>query len=211
MPREVKLHPGDFLYCPRGTLHEAMSETEDTLHLTLGLMVRTWAEFMIEALADVALRDPVFRSSLPSTYATGTVNIGEFHATYRLLLERFALQSKPLQILGHLAESFIISRPRLAILETPAGQITLDCIVGCHVGLIYSLSSHGRYGTLLCEDVKINFPIEALAAVAFAMNTRAFAVRELPGSISDEVRLLLVKRLVEVGFVCRQNGDSSIS
>ena len=61
------LRPGDLFYCPRGTPHDAKSAQEASVHISLGAKVNTWAELMLEMVADVALRDPAFRESLPTS------------------------------------------------------------------------------------------------------------------------------------------------
>ncbi|MEJ1976744.1 MAG: cupin domain-containing protein [Acetobacteraceae bacterium] len=44
--QEFTLHAGDMLYCPRGLIHAAHSTDESSLHITCGLMARTWADLI---------------------------------------------------------------------------------------------------------------------------------------------------------------------
>ena len=41
---DVALQPGDTLYLPRGWLHQAVTSSTDSLHLTVGVNVYTWIE-----------------------------------------------------------------------------------------------------------------------------------------------------------------------
>lgn len=60
------LEAGQCLYVPRGTSHRAPNHgTEPSLHITVGILVQTWAEFMLEAVAEASLRIPEMRHSLP--------------------------------------------------------------------------------------------------------------------------------------------------
>lgn len=60
------LEAGECLYVPRGTSHRAPNHgTEPSLHITVGILVQTWAEFMLEAVAEASLRIPEMRRSLP--------------------------------------------------------------------------------------------------------------------------------------------------
>ncbi|MFH9610238.1 cupin domain-containing protein [Streptomyces sp. NPDC017448] len=65
---DTTLRPGDVLYLPRGWLHSAQARGEVSVHLTLGVHVRTryaLAEQLVRAaLADLA-DDPSMRRSLP--------------------------------------------------------------------------------------------------------------------------------------------------
>ncbi|TIX51389.1 cupin domain-containing protein [Alteraurantiacibacter aquimixticola] len=60
------LEPGQCLYVPRGLAHRALTEGDEaSLHITVGILVQTWAEFMLEAVAEASLRIPQMRQSLP--------------------------------------------------------------------------------------------------------------------------------------------------
>ncbi|MBH5323263.1 cupin domain-containing protein [Aurantiacibacter sediminis] len=69
-PGELKetfiLQPGECLYVPRGTAHRAPNHgDEPSLHITVGILHQTWAEFMLEAVGEATLRIPEMRHSLP--------------------------------------------------------------------------------------------------------------------------------------------------
>ncbi len=60
------LETGQCLYVPRGTAHRALTHgDEPSLHITVGILVQTWADFMLEAVAEASLRIPEMRQSLP--------------------------------------------------------------------------------------------------------------------------------------------------
>lgn len=60
------LEAGECLYVPRGTSHRAPNHgSEPSLHITVGILSQTWADFMLEAVAEASLRIPEMRQSLP--------------------------------------------------------------------------------------------------------------------------------------------------
>lgn len=60
------LETGQCLYVPRGTAHRALTHgDEPSLHITVGILAQTWADFMLEAVAEASLRIPEMRHSLP--------------------------------------------------------------------------------------------------------------------------------------------------
>ena len=62
------LEEGQCLYVPRGTAHRALTHGDQpSLHITVGILVQTWADFMLEAVAEASLRIPELRHSLPRT------------------------------------------------------------------------------------------------------------------------------------------------
>ncbi len=73
---EADLRPGDFLYIPRGFLHEAKANEDLSLHLTLGLYPRRWIQVLKKALDDAGeaaenalLRETATAESVPALHA----------------------------------------------------------------------------------------------------------------------------------------------
>jgi len=64
---EFDIAPGDFLYIPRGVLHEACTAAESSLHLTLSLETVTWRDLFSELLT----MDSRFRETLPLNFLNG--------------------------------------------------------------------------------------------------------------------------------------------
>ncbi len=54
--QEFTLNPGDCLYLPRGIMHDAENAGgEPSLHITVGMITKTWADLMLEAVSELAL------------------------------------------------------------------------------------------------------------------------------------------------------------
>lgn len=64
---ELVMNPGDVLYVPRGLMHDAVNADTDgpSLHITTGILVKTWADFLLEAVSEAALKSPALRAALP--------------------------------------------------------------------------------------------------------------------------------------------------
>ncbi|HEV2866695.1 MAG TPA: cupin domain-containing protein [Allosphingosinicella sp.] len=64
------LSAGDCVYIPRGLMHDAENVGEEpSLHITVGLITKTWADLMLEAISELALGEPDFRRSLPPGFS----------------------------------------------------------------------------------------------------------------------------------------------
>lgn len=59
--QEVILKPGDLLYIPRGCGHEAVATHHPSLHLTVGVYVKTY----IDLLNELSFYEPSLRQALP--------------------------------------------------------------------------------------------------------------------------------------------------
>ena len=98
--REFTLHAGDLFYCPRGLYHSARSTDEASLHITLGLIGKTWADVMIEAVSAACLASPAFRANLPVGFANPGFDTTQAAATFRTLVDTFAREAQLAPILG---------------------------------------------------------------------------------------------------------------
>ena len=61
---EVELNPGDLLYLPKGVYHDALSSTENCLHLSYGTTQPTGLDFM-RWVVDGLDEAPLFRKPMP--------------------------------------------------------------------------------------------------------------------------------------------------
>ena len=108
--REFTLHSGDLFYCPRGLFHSARSTDENSLHITLGLIGKTWADVMIEAVSEICLATPALRANLPVGYATPGFDLRAVAAKFRSEFEAVAREVQFAPILERIAEDFVTSR-----------------------------------------------------------------------------------------------------
>jgi bifunctional lysine-specific demethylase and histidyl-hydroxylase NO66 len=109
---EFILGPGDCAYIPRGLMHDAdTAGNEPSLHAAIGLITRTWADLMLEAVSEVALREPAFRNSLPAGYARSDFDRTAARATMAELATILARELRLDPALDLLADTFVKTRP----------------------------------------------------------------------------------------------------
>ncbi len=63
MVLDMEMRPGDFLYIPRGCLHEAKANDELSLHVTIGLYPTLWTHVAAQALMRAAEALPSLRQA----------------------------------------------------------------------------------------------------------------------------------------------------
>ena len=110
------LQPGECLYVPRGTAHRAPNAgDEPSLHITVGILTQTWAEFILEAVAEASLRIPQTRHSLPRDLFFEGGEVTERHArTFRQLIEELAATTSFEATLAAFSGNFVRGQgPRL--------------------------------------------------------------------------------------------------
>jgi bifunctional lysine-specific demethylase and histidyl-hydroxylase NO66 len=184
---DVLLRPGDTLYLPRGWLHEAMTSSTDSLHITVGVNVYTWLDAFKAALAECE-DDAEFRRS-PE---------GDAEALVGRLLARLGREDVAARQRRRLVRTRRPVLPgqltQLRALET----LTLESPLERRPTVLFDLD--GR--TLSYEGKQITFPVIAEEALAFAAYAdEPFTAGDLPSELDDESRLVLVRRLVREGFL----------
>lgn len=101
------LDAGDLVYLPRGTYHQARASDQVSLHVTLGAMLRTWCEFLLEAVSELSLRDVAFRHALPIGIGVGKFDRSGAQKEFQSLLARLAESSDFDQTAQSLSKEFL--------------------------------------------------------------------------------------------------------
>jgi len=114
--REFVLGPGDCAYIPRGLMHDAENVgAEPSLHITVGLFTKKWAELVLEAVSALALEEPDFRRALPAGFATRDYDRAAAQAHFERLIGLVAAKAEMDGAFDLLADSFLRERrPDLA-------------------------------------------------------------------------------------------------
>jgi ribosomal protein L16 Arg81 hydroxylase len=194
---DVTLTAGDTLYVPRGWPHEAVTDRSESLHLTVGLQPPTRLDALRAAL-QACSDDVEFRRALDAG--------GRLPAD---LLERLAARLEPDAVARRARRRFVLGRR--PILD---GQLSEARAAG-------ELRAHDRVerratvialldGATLCfEGKELRFPPHAAAAVAAAYDAAGpFSAADLPPSLDEPGRLVLVRRLLREGFLRRSIGGT---
>lgn len=201
LKQEFTLRAGDCAYVPRGLMHDAMtSGAAPSLHITVGLITRTWADVMLEAVSEVALRTPELRRSLSPGYHLPSYDRAAGQKHLRKLAEIVAKEIQLDPALDLSIDNFIRSRAadnRFAITSatTPIGP---DDRFALRAHAPFRLAEDGDRMALIVSGGELLFPHEQRASAERAINGAPFAVREL-GENGDDI----AARLLAYGLIVR--------
>jgi hypothetical protein len=191
------LAAGDTMYLPRGWLHDALTTDSESLHLTIGVKVYTWLDAVKAALEECS-DDVGFRRSVPAD--------GEMQADLPAALSS---RLSPAEVARRKRERFI--RSRRPIREGQLSQLhaleelTLETALERRATTIAEFS----FPRLFFEGKTVTFPGHVQDEVEFVVsNPGSFTAADLPGTLDEEGRLVLVRRLVREGFL-RVQSDST--
>lgn len=114
--RQFTLGPGECAYIPRGLMHDAENVgDEPSLHITVGLITKTWADLMLEAISELALAEPEFRRSLPPGFAARDFDRAAAQARFDRLVGLIAESASMDGAFDLLADNFMRARrPNIA-------------------------------------------------------------------------------------------------
>lgn len=204
--RDFTLSAGDLFYCPRGLFHSARSTDETSLHITLGLIAKTWADVMLEAVSEACLASPALRANLPVGYADADYDPGQDAAKFRELFDTLAREAQFAPIIQRLADEFVTSRrPALdGCLEEHASDLSLASRVAARPDLIYRIRETDEDLVVLFGASEISFPAFVREALVFALERGDFAVGDLP-HLDDEEKLVLAGSLLKEGMLERRD------
>lgn len=201
--QEFVLKAGDVAYVPRGMMHDAeTSGTAPSLHITVGLIARTWADLVLEAVAEVAVREPAFRQSLPPGFADDGFDRGPARARLAELGTILARELKLDPAMDILAENFVTSRASAnsgAVLGAhapiPEGQRFIR-LAETPARLDREDGPNGRVRLAVPSNI-LWFTPESEAAVRRAMDGTSFTVDELAFEHGEAV----VRRLLAYAVI----------
>lgn len=202
---EVGVEPGDLLYLPRGTTHR-VDALSDSLHVSIGFVPLTLREAIIACLDHFSDIDRPLRETV-GTRAGAQIaasDFGDLPARVREGLARFSTRCE--------ADAFIAEamQRRASHVIGDLGKLATQT---ARVALApYTRLRHSRLGVchLSGNAAKIDFAYPGghhyihrgvEQAVSFIARTPDFRLRDIPGSIGDDIRVALVEKFVASGFL----------
>jgi len=213
--RELTLRPGDLFYCPRGLFHSARSTDEVSLHITLGLIGKTWADVMAEAVSEACLASPAFRANLPAGFANAAFDRAAARETFRALVESFAGSTRLDPILDRMVDDFVKSRrpdQSGGLTEIhDACELAAASLVVARPHIVYLVREENEQLTIVFGSTQITMPSFTREAVAFALGGSPFAVCDLPGDLDEAGKVVLVRRLIREGLLMRAKDQPASS
>jgi hypothetical protein len=202
--QSFEVRPGDVVYLPRGTWHSVDSE-DKSLHLSISFSPLTLREALIAALDHFSDLDRGWRSTIGSRLGF-QLRASGLERLLPAVAEAAAQLANACRTPGFLASALLWRSSRTIAALAPLPTASAPAL---------GLDSELRQGELaFChltaspERIDISYPgghlyvhRGAQPCIEFMVNTPRFRVRDIPGEVSDEVRLSLAGRFVQIGFL----------
>lgn len=202
---ETELHPGDVLYIPRGFVHEARATDSASLHITVDLHVRTWHDLLSDMLAALASREPRLRQSLPPELLRQEHSRVQLEEGFETLMDLVRREGRLSEALSKHAEKLIVSKP-----PPPDGhfaqlhaEIGLDTPLRKRAGTLTRLLQEQGMAGIQFSGNQLLGPAKIAEALRAIDASERITPAQLPGGLSDNEKLVLMRRLVRVGLLTR--------
>jgi bifunctional lysine-specific demethylase and histidyl-hydroxylase NO66 len=207
---EAELTPGDCLYIPRGFLHAAETASRESTHMTVGILTYRWMD-VVNSVMDRAGEELFMREALPPGFARDP----EAHDTaVAATLERLMQWLRaldPQEIARAFSERFWAQRAPTMTgqLEQILGLDALsdESLVRHRRGATCRLKTEGRDLIVILGDRRLHLPARLLPAMGQVVASPEFKVAELDAHLDAAGRLVLVRRLIQEGFLEQVVGD----
>lgn len=203
---EFDLNPGDMVYVPRGTMHDATTGADDSCHITLGVLPSSWTDLLLESIARVGLEDSELRRTLPPGYAQQGFDRTEARKFFTFLMERVMQKADFDSALDHFATDLVSTRHPLLYGQMQQvqrlGDITVDDRAMPRPNLLFHLSKTETQVSVAAYGSTITLPIHAAEPLEHALGADdGYRIGDLPGDLDDAGKLVLVRKLVREGLV----------
>jgi bifunctional lysine-specific demethylase and histidyl-hydroxylase MINA len=201
----VEVDVGDLLYLPRGTKHR-VDALSDSFHLSIGFIPVTMREALIAAIDHLSEFDRTFRESVDSRLAL-SIRKNDFGALPERIREGIAKLHSVSRSDEFIAQALQRRSSRviadLERLPAPKGGATLgpDTLLRHSPLALSHLMANAHKIDLSYPGGHLYIHRGVEGGVAFIAGTREFHIRDIPGEMSNEVRMALVQKFVNAGFL----------
>lgn len=202
---EICLTAGDLLYIPRGYVHEAFTSDYSSLHLTVAVYPFRLADLISSALTLVSQQNVSFRKSLPVGFLNQNETITSLKHQFEELLELLLNSAKVEEAVQQLGKEFVGQMGSL-----PDGHFTqiddlktieLDTVVKKRDGVLCHIFKEEDSVSIQFPGNKVNGPSYIEPALYFIADSTEFHISSIPNSLSEDGKLVLVRRLIKEGLL----------
>ena len=197
------MEPGDCLYIPRGYMHDATNVgSEPSLHITVGLLVKKWADLMLEVLSEVALNNSQFRESLPVGFAKKDFDMSNARTDFRKLVETFANEADFDNVFNMFKKEYYRTRkPNLkgALMQSSVG-IETGTSYRLRENFQFAIKSEGEQTVVSCAGGDLKFSASSEAGLRFILEGNSFDTDHFSDLPNDEGKEI-IEKLIAFGVI----------
>jgi hypothetical protein len=180
-------------------MHDASASGDSaSLHVTCGLLARTWADLVLEAISEVCVNDPAFRRSLPPGFANRDFDRTGAREHFRALVADIPMRARLDGALDLLTDQFIRSREPDVLGAVESGSSPRGRRYQARPSLWRLLDEDGGL-RLIAPGGDMTFSRAPRAVIERALSGQPFSHEDMGPDQADE----LIRRLTVAGLIER--------
>jgi hypothetical protein len=199
----LELKKGDVLYIPRGMMHDAQTNSDLSVHVTLGWLGYTWTDVLVQMLLEFSKNNAAprrFIDPFKNIESNGLEN--EFQLVIQQFLSSNAVSHSLQQFRLELASNqrFFFNDILKNAAHFNGISPSSSFIVRPNVTL--TLENESDEVTVKMGSRGITFPPFTFNTLDFILHSpQKFSVQDLPDDLDDEGKMVLLKRLLKEGVL----------
>lgn len=206
--REITLKAGDVLYMPRGVPHEAYTQDQSSMHITIGIHSTQWLDFISKAILNLGQKHIELRKALPIGY----LDAMEDEIIPSLIQEQLSTILKGIFDKENIAGAINILSEEFRNKEQPKpdghfssldqlNRIHLNTYVSKRKGLKSKVTNNYTGARIVFQGNVIKGPSQIASTFEYISNQEEpFLVNEIP-FVNDDNKIKIAKRLIRGGLL----------
>jgi ribosomal protein L16 Arg81 hydroxylase len=198
----IVVNPGDLIYMPRGTVHEAFSSDDTSIHVNFSCKAR-YGYHLLEELAGFAeQREVFFRHTIPHGYSSNKEK-EQYAATFRQKLQELLRTIPVEELLEKEKENFaagqLMSLRGIFTGYLECEKLNLQSTVSRRKGFSVHAKNNGKQLEIIFGEKRISVP--GIIEPQLFLQDTAFRIGDIKGLVTDNGRLALVREMIEAGYL----------
>ncbi|MCU7694349.1 cupin domain-containing protein [Haoranjiania flava] len=196
----LQLTPGDFLYVPRGYVHDAMADDGISAHITIGILSFTWARFFSEVFPQLE-NFKEFREAVPFWKDDLDEIIKQKTAALKNVLDEldFSMGIERLNAQYQKTQPQPVNNYFQSLLDI--NEFSEQTVFALNESVIYTTSKDNDHLRIRFFEKTISLPLSAETLMNSIFKQKQFTLAQLPQTITTENKKNILKLLLREGLV----------
>ncbi len=200
---ELELKKGDLLYIPRGVMHDAQTNSELSVHVTLGWLGYTWTDALVQMLLEFSKKHAISRKFIDPFKNRSAADLDK---EFSEVMQQFINSSNPQQSVYQFRKELAANQKFFFsdLLNNAVNFNQINAATGFIKRRIASLNIIKSTDEVILKMAsrEISFPYFTYRTIEFILNRNdLFTMNDLPDDLDDEGKMVLLRRLVKEGVI----------
>jgi len=199
---------GDLIYIPRGVMHQAETNDEMSIHVTLGMLGYTWTDLLIESVLEYSKTDDSLRRFLPREMLRNGVKEQHqeyFSKLFSTMSSSISLQESVNRFKREISAGQKINIKNLLTQGDSVSGIDENSIFQIRGNVLFLIKRKGENVILEWQGKEVEFPMFMDPAIHFIAKVKEpFALSQIPDCVDNDGKIVFVTRLIKEGLLSIQ-------